>query len=141
MVKPIEGTPVNSVIEFPGLREILERCGSDLPRMADAVERVSLSAFGSHPGLVLAHERKCRRNLLKFANLLRQLALMGDMPVFDLGHRCPEQLRAYHLSLRTGISMAHANGIDRDVLAVAEEAHERLWHVEQTVTRFYDGLS
>ncbi|MBL8001167.1 MAG: hypothetical protein JNL05_04315 [Flavobacteriales bacterium] len=141
MERPIEGAKAAPAIAFPSLRELLHGCHADLSCMADAVERVSQAAFGTHPTLLLAHDRKCRRNLHKFANLLRQLALMPDVPVFELGHRCPEQLRAYHLSLRAGLAKAYAHGIEHESLVAAEEAHERLWHVEQAVTRFYDGLS
>lgn len=120
---------------------MLDRSQIDLVQVANAFDRVNTFAYGHRHAMLLPTERRDRLTLYKLVNLVRYLDLLPNMDVHELGYRCPEQLRSYHHSLRVSIQRAYSRGIDRDTLHIAEQAHERLWQVQQAVTQFYDGLS
>lgn len=127
-------------VEYPSLRSILHMSGDDLGSFANALERVALFAFGTHH-LLPATARRDRLTLHKLVNLIRQLQLMDDLPLYELSFRCPQQLRSYHGSLCRSLPRAQHNGLPQEQLLLAEKAHDHLWRVHNVVTSLYDGLS
>lgn len=128
------------LVEYPTLRTMLRMTGDDLGPLANALECVARFAFGNHHVLTV----RCRRDrltLYKLVNLVRQLQLVNDLPLYDLSFRCPEQLRRYHDSLCRSLPRAQENGLPPHQLVLAERAHHHLWQVHNVVTSLYDGLS
>lgn len=98
-------------------------------------------AYGTNHWALVCEQRNNRITLTKLANLVDQMALAEDLCVFELGHTCPNQLRRYDACLRATMPLAYANGMDRELLLIAEHAHEKLWQVKNEVTLLFDGLS
>lgn len=127
-------------MEHPGLRSVLRTSGADLALFAEALTSVAYHAFGRHH-LLTATCRHDRLTLHKLVNLIRQLELTNDAPLYELGFRCPEQLRRYHASLCRSLPRAQHNGLPAEQLKLAEQAHDQLSQVHTVVNSFYDGLS
>jgi hypothetical protein len=141
METPDESVHTFGAIRCPSLRELLDRSEIELDQVAKALDLVNHFAYGHRHASLMPSERRNRLTLFKLVNLVRYLDLLPDVEVYDIGYRCPEQLRAYHCCLKVSIQRAYSRGIDRVSLRIAEQAHERLWQVQQAVTQFYDGLS
>jgi len=120
---------------------MLDRSDVSLEAVASALERVVEVAYGRHNTILESADRRHRLCIHKLVNQIRFLNLLSDYDVFELGYRCPEQLRSYHRSLGQAIHRAYVHKLDRETLILAEEAHERIWQIERAVTLFYDGLS
>ncbi|MBK8613533.1 MAG: hypothetical protein IPN85_08550 [Flavobacteriales bacterium] len=141
MESPDELGPAFGAIRYPSLKDMLDRSQIDQEQVVKALDLVNQFAYGHRHAMLLPSERHDRLTLYKLVNLVRFLDLLPDVAVYEVGYRCPEQLCSYHQSLKVSIQRAYRRGIDRASLRIAEQAHERLWQVQQAVTHFYDGLS
>ena len=128
-------------LEYPSLRSIVTLTAVDLDRFALALEHVSAHAFGRHHGLLPPEQRRDRLTLHKLINLLRQLQLAQDLSLYELGFRCPDQLRSYHDTMVRCLPKAKFNGLPDEQLAPAETAYGHLAQVHHVVTSLCSGLS
>ena len=128
-------------IVFPKLWEVVATTNHNLYQIALAFREVNEAAYGTNHWALVCEQRNNRITLTKLANLVDQMALAEDLCVFELGYSCPDQLRRYDACLRATMPLAYANGMDRDLLLIAEHAHEKLWQIKNEVTLHFDGLS
>lgn len=128
-------------IQHPTLKNILALSGANMDQLTEALRKVIQISYGLRHWAILPHERRHRATLLKLVNLMDQIAILDDLDVYELGYACPEQIRRYHRSLQETLPIAVHRGIDHRTLALAEEAHTRLWQVMNEVTLLFDGLS
>ena len=108
---------------------------------ARSLERLIGEVFGGHHSLLTPSQRRLRLDLWKLINLMRQMGTLDDVEVFQLGFRCPEQLKRYDHCVKTLIDMSERKGIDRKTQESALLMHAGLWQICLVVTQFYEGLS
>jgi len=125
----------------PPLQAILARCNGRLVDFKQAVHELIAVAYGHDHGFLGPQERNHRLNLYKLGNLIDRLDLLDDPELIRMGHRCPEQLRSYHCSLKATMPVAYHRGIAREHLEYLDELHQELWSVLQTVTSQAEALS
>ena len=133
--------PIEIVVDRPTLSVIIHRTATDLKTYREAVEQLIAVAFGHRHAALSATQRRDRLTLYKLSNLIGRMELLTDVPVFDMGFRCPEQLRAYHNTLMRGRHLAHCYGTPVATMRVLDDLHETLWMIHNEVTAFYQGLS
>ena len=129
------------VLVHPTMRFLLDRSGMDLPLYREALRELIRRVYGQRQVCWTRSERHDRLALYKLSNLLGKLELLEDAPVFDLGYRCPEQLRTYHASLTKSRQLGYHAGLSQLHHEALDDLHERVWQILNEVTAFYDGLS
>lgn len=130
-----------SPIDYPSLRTLLHGGAECIETHARSIELLVHEVFGGNHHLLSVEQRWLRLDLWKFVNLLRQMDALEDVEVFELGFRCPEQVKSYERSLETLIEMAERRDLDPERMKSARLAHARVWHVRKAVTQFSEGLS
>lgn len=137
---PFQDRPPSRGVEYPGLRELLNASDDDLAAMAVALDHLAIHAYGTHNPLT-AEARKDRLTLHKLANMVRQLHMVYDMPLYELCIQCPEQLLIYLRTLDRSLPLAHTNGLRSEHAAHVERVKVHLCGIHRAVTSLRGGLS
>jgi hypothetical protein len=132
---------LSTTLAHPTMRVLLDRSSMELSGYREALAELVTKAYGNRQCLGSVTERRDRLALYKLSNLIGKLDLMADAPVFDIGYRCPEQIRSYHGCLTRSLPRAFQAGLTTVHLAALDDLHERVWQILNEVTAFYDGLS
>ena len=115
--------------------------GYELRAYRIAFEQVMYYAYGSVLIPLTRNERFERRQMDRLLATIGQLELIDDTQPFELGFRCPAQLRLYRRVLARAIHLAYLRGMDKEILRVAEDGYTLLWQVHNEVNHLYQGLS
>lgn len=137
----ISGLDNRSPIIYPSLRMLLKEGDRTLEDHARAIEEVVYVVFGGRYHAMSPKQRRLRLELWKLVNLMRQLDILDDAPVYDLGFRCPEQLKSYERALSALIDGANREEVDAQALTLARRTHARLWQMCKVVRPFCVSLS
>jgi hypothetical protein len=133
--------PIEIIVDRPTLSVIVHRTATDLGTYRAAVEELISLVFGHRHTVLTPEQRRDRLTIYKLGNLIGRMELLTDVPVFDIGFRCPEQLRSYHAALMRNCRLAYHAGASGATLRVLDDLHETLWIIHNEVTAFYGGLS
>lgn len=128
-------------IDYPSMRSILNGDLESMEGHAQALEQLTTAVFGGNHCLLTAQERRIRLDLWKLSNLIRQMGTLDDVEVFQMGFRCPEQLKRYNKCVEILIELSKHRGMEGRKVDSALLIRSGLWQICLAVTQFYEGLS
>jgi hypothetical protein len=130
-----------SAIDYPTLRALLPAGAAGLEELAHILERAVLHTFGGPNRLLTAEKRRLRLDLWKLTSLMRQMATLEDVEIFELCFRCPEQMKRYDLAMQALLDLAQRQKLDEPTIDGIRLTLARLWQVRRGITPSVEGLS